>query len=924
MPTCDYSQFKCNSGQCVEAAKLCDGQFNCKDHSDEDPNICALHYRCQSGFYRLSKHRCNGFTDCPVSEDDEINCGKPCDASQMMCRSGRCINETNVCDFHCDCQYCEDEEGCDQTYCDLSSHFICLKANRCLHSRYICDGVDNCMDKDIGSDENFCSANITECFTALRKSGYSFPMSQMFHCKDGRCMLTRHQCNTVQECFGGDDELNCTFPACAPDEFRCGGGDCVKGHQVCNNQRDCKDWSDEKDCSQKICSADQKQCSSGHCIPSHYWCDRFPDCRDGSDERDCQYRKCLPDEFTCANGQCVPLRMFCYNGTAGQNRGCRDGSNLLNCSQHTCQDPQNQFKCHRSYCIDKTQVCNNVWDCVFNYYDEQECNYICPAGSNLCICHNQEMFCDHRNLTQLPLPISKEQINKLNYQGNKLGYNLRTDSLSKGGTNMDKVIYVDLSNNLITDIPAYMFQYMYSVKTLNLADNNITEIKNVSLIGLGALTQLYLHGNAIQSLDKYSFMNLSNLITLDLSSQRITRLSPQTFVGLDSLRMLNLSGNQLKTIEDGTFYGLHNLLTLDISNNMIQTIGKRVFYNLPKLTHLITDKFKFCCLAKNVKSCLPMPDEFSSCGHLMDNYILRIFIWILGLIAFFGNVVVIGWRIRDMRGRKVHSILITNLALGDLMMGIYLLIVAVVDTYYRDVYIAHDEEWRHSALCKFAGFISTFSSELSVFTLTIITIDRLICIILPLRMTRLSVREATYTMLFIWLLVFFISVVPLMDIPYFQNFYGRSGVCLALHITPQRPPGWQFSVAIFLVLNFVSFLIIALSYVWMFLVARETRSAVRSIETKNDTAMARRMTLIVMTDFACWIPIIILGFVSLAGGNASNDVYAWIAVFVLPLNSAINPVLYTLSTAPFLMNFRSRVCRFRKSSMSQETNHSYV
>lgn len=44
------------------------------------------------------------------------------------------------------------------------------------------------------------------------------------------------------------------------------------------------------------------------------------------------------------------------------------------------------------------------------------------------------------------------------------------------------------------------------------------------------------------------------------------------------------------------------------------------------------------------------------------------------------------------------------------MMGIYLLIVAVVDTYYRDVYIAHDEEWRHSALCKFAGFISTFSS----------------------------------------------------------------------------------------------------------------------------------------------------------------------------------------------------------------------
>lgn len=58
-----------------------------------------------------------------------------------------------------------------------------------------------------------------------------------------------------------------------------------------------------------------------------------------------------------------------------------------------------------------------------------------------------------------------------------------------------------------------------------------------------------------------------------------------------------------------------------------------------------------------------------------------------------------------------------------------------------------------------------------------------------------------------------------------QNFYGRSGVCLALHITPARPPGWEFSVAVFLVLNFVSFLIIAASYIWMFVVAKETRSA---------------------------------------------------------------------------------------------------
>jgi hypothetical protein len=59
------------------------------------------------------------------------------------------------------------------------------------------------------------------------------------------------------------------------------------------------------------------------------------------------------------------------------------------------------------------------------------------------------------------------------------------------------------------------------------------------------------------------------------------------------------------------------------------------------------------------------------------------------------------------------------------------------------------------------------------------------------------------------------------------------------------------------------------------------------------------------------------------------QVYAWIAVFVLPLNSAINPVLYTISTATFLGNVRKRACRFRKSftgsyRSTADTKHSIV
>ena len=214
-----------------------------------------------------------------------------------------------------------------------------------------------------------------------------------------------------------------------------------------------------------------------------------------------------------------------------------------------------------------------------------------------------------------------------------------------------------------------------------------------------------------------------------------------------------------------------------------------------------------------------------------------------------------------------------NLAIGDFLMGVYLLIIAAADMHYRGSYILYDVLWRTGAVCKFAGFLSTYSSELSVLTLTVITLDRFNSIIFPFRIKRLGMRGVRIVMATVWALVFAIAVLPLTRIDYFDNFYGRSGVCLALHITPDKPSGWEYSVSIFLVLNFLAFLTIFGSYIWMFIVARRTTAAAsRTPQMKTERAMARRMTLIVMTDFCCWVPIILLGAASLGGANIPSQV----------------------------------------------------
>jgi hypothetical protein len=38
-----------------------------------------------------------------------------------------------------------------------------------------------------------------------------------------------------------------------------------------------------------------------------------------------------------------------------------------------------------------------------------------------------------------------------------------------------------------------------------------------------------------------------------------------------------------------------------------------------------------------------------------------------------------------------------------------------------------------------------------------------------------------------------------------------------------------------------------------------------------------------------------IGIMALDGHVISGDVYAWSAVFILPINSALNPILYTVS-----------------------------
>lgn len=295
---------------------------------------------------------------------------------------------------------------------------------------------------------------------------------------------------------------------------------------------------------------------------------------------------------------------------------------------------------------------------------------------------------------------------------------------------------------------------------------------------------------------------------------------------------------------------------------------------------------------------------------MLKNIVIRFGIWLQAIFATVGNIsVIIWWSIGSKRSGKqsskadVQSWFLINLAMADFLMGIYLMIIAIQDTIFQGTYFQHDVDWRSGITCQIAGAISTLSSEVSVMMLVAMTADRLNSIIFDLRAKRLNLRFARILCAIVWVIGFLVSFMPVFLPSYFFDqesgfsFYGRSTVCLPFQLTSEQPAGWEYSVAVFIVFNGAAIFFIFVAYTAIFIKVQQSAKGVRNSRSKS-SSLGRRVVFVVMTDFLCWMPVIVIGILSLAGSfkDSTGQVYAWIAVFVLPVNSSINPILYTFST----------------------------
>ncbi|CAK8686079.1 unnamed protein product [Clavelina lepadiformis] len=160
-----------------------------------------------------------------------------------------------------------------------------------------------------------------------------------------------------------------------------------------------------------------------------------------------------------------------------------------------------------------------------------------------------------------------------------------------------------------------------------------------------------------------------------------------------------------------------------------------------------------------------IPGLFSSARNMIDNFGLKIWLWIVTILTIVGNFYVAIISAKNLKERKnkdasvCNHILIINLSVSDCLMGVYLMIILVKDVQFAGRYSEFDYEWRSSTICSLAGSLCVISSQTSCFLMAVLTSYRLYAVYYPFKARHASAKPWIIAAVSSWIISVIIALV---------------------------------------------------------------------------------------------------------------------------------------------------------------------
>ncbi|XP_068597350.1 lutropin-choriogonadotropic hormone receptor [Brachionichthys hirsutus] len=506
---------------------------------------------------------------------------------------------------------------------------------------------------------------------------------------------------------------------------------------------------------------------------------------------------------------------------------------------------------------------------------------------------------------------------------------------------LESEFILDICDNLyLLEIPPNAFNGMAKeYVTMNMYNNGIREIHNHAFNGT-KIDKLVLKNNRnLRVIHRDAFAGATGPGVLDVSATALTNLPPQglesvlvlfaqsayalkslpPLQGLWSLREAHLTYNSHccallswdshrdPPINPAHTIGFHNCGDGDPSSRAQHVAGDSAETTLVKDVPFFPydDLFAeaegygdvnfhypelYFCQTRSTLVCTPEEDAFNPCEDIAGFSFLRVAIWFINILAITGNLTVLLISFLSRNKLTVPRFLMCHLAFADLCIGIYLFMIATVDLRTRGRYSQHAIAWQTGPGCSTAGFLSVFGGELSVFTLCSITVERWHTVTNALQVERhLALAQAASIMAVGWLICLGMALLPLIGV----SSYSKVSMCLPMDI---ETPLAQAYVIIMLFFNVGAFVVVCACYALIYLSLKKPDLPRRSADTK----IAKRMAVLIFTDFLCMAPI---SFFAISAAfkvpliTVTNSKILLVLFF--PINSCANPFLYAIFTKAF-------------------------
>ncbi|XP_056305196.1 nociceptin receptor isoform X1 [Danio aesculapii] len=290
-------------------------------------------------------------------------------------------------------------------------------------------------------------------------------------------------------------------------------------------------------------------------------------------------------------------------------------------------------------------------------------------------------------------------------------------------------------------------------------------------------------------------------------------------------------------------------------------------------------------------------DSFFPKGFKITIAVVYMIVCVVGLV---GNCLVMYVIIRYTKMKTATNIYIFNLALADA------LVLATLPFQGTDVFLGF---WPFgNALCKVVVSIDYYNMFTSVFTLTVMSMDRYVAVCHPVKALDMRTpHKAKVVNICVWVLASAIGV-PAMVLGDVEQDNGESIECILVLPDPRSYWDPVFGTCVFLLSFLIPVAIISVCYSLMVKRLRSVRILSGSKEKDRNLRRITRMVLVVVAAFVvCWTPIQIMALAQSLGFNLASVqtvVFMHFCIALGYVNSSLNPVLYAFLDENFKRCFR--------------------